>query len=399
MLNIAYFSPLPPAPTGIADYSQELLHPLSTLANVTLFVERPSLIDEALRERYVIEPITAFPDKRWGFDLALYHMGNSGYYHAAIYEMALRYPGIVVLHEVVLQDFVAHVTLGRGDYAAYAREMGYELGPAGYELAWQMRLGRQPGPVHELHFSRRLIDRCLGIIVHSQSAAARIESFSSDRPVAVIPQLVAHQDAPSLRQRLGVSEQTVVFATTGLVNANKRVDLILEAFLQLREVEADVLFLIVGAAHTDVNLPKMIRQRGLRENVRWTDRVETLEEFVGWTAAADVVIQLRHPSLGEASNAAVRALAAGKPLIVYDQGWYGELPAELCQQVPPLDPEALFQAMLFMVRRPLERQAMGEAAAAYAMSQLDPRRIAGQYERFMAEVLKGAQAPIANESH
>ena len=398
MLNIAYFSPLPPAPTGIADYSQELLHPLSTLANLTLFVERPSLVDEALRQRYVIEPIVAYPNRRWGIDVALYHMGNSGYYHAAIHEMALRYPGIVVLHEIVLQDFAAHVTIGRGDYAAFARELGYELGPAGYDLAWQIRLGRQPGPVHGPQFSRRLIDRSLGIIVHSHSAAARIESSGIDRPLAVIPQLVVNRDVASLRHRLGLSEQTVVFATTGLVNANKRVDLILDAFLRLREVEPDVLFLIVGGAHTDVNLPKLIRQRHLKKSVHWTGRVETLEEFIGWTAAADVVIHLRHPSLGEASNAAVRALAAGKPLIVYDQGWYGELPADVCQQVPPLDPEALFKAMSFMVRQPDERQAMGEAAAAYAARRLDPQRVAGQYDRFIAGVLKTARAPIPKEA-
>jgi glycosyltransferase involved in cell wall biosynthesis len=392
MLNIACFSPLPPAPTGIADYSRELLEPLSALAKVTLFVERPSLVDESLRQKYRIEPITAYPEARWGFDLALYHMGNSGYYHAAIYEMALRYPGVVVLHEVVLHDFAAHVTLGRGDYAAYAREMGYELGPTGYDQAWQMRLGRQPEPPPELRFSKRLIDRSLGIIVHSHSAAARLRSTDIDRPLAVIPLLVANEETASLRSRLGTPDRTVVFATTGLVNASKRVDLILDAFAQLKKVEPDVLFLIVGGVHIDVNLPKMIRQRNLQEWVHWTGRVDTLEEFMAWTATADVVIQLRHPSLGEASSAAARALATGRPLIVYDEGWYGELPAEVCIQVPSLDSDALLQAMSFMTNHPRERQAMGQAAAVYARRDLDPQRIAGLYKRFLVDVLNGARA-------
>ena len=130
MLNIAYFSPLPPAPTGIADYSLELLPAFSELVNLTLFVARPSRVDNALQNRYQVEPDIDYTEKRWDFDLALYHMGNSGSYHSAINRMALRYPGIVVLHEVVLQDFAAYETIGRGDFAAYAREMGYELGPA-----------------------------------------------------------------------------------------------------------------------------------------------------------------------------------------------------------------------------------------------------------------------------
>ena len=36
-LHLAYFSPLPPARTGIADYSQELLPHLAQSAQLTLF--------------------------------------------------------------------------------------------------------------------------------------------------------------------------------------------------------------------------------------------------------------------------------------------------------------------------------------------------------------------------
>ena len=181
----------------------------------------------------------------------------------------------------------------------------------------------------------------------------------------------------------------MVFATTGLVNASKQLDLALDAFARLRQIVPDVYYLIVGGSHTDVNLPKLIRQRNLQESVHWTDRVGSLEEFVGWTAAADVVINLRHPTLGEASNAAVRGLAAGKPLIVYDEGWYAELPSELCLQIAPLDPDALFEAMLFSVHNPKERLRMGRAAVAFAESRLDPHRVARQYHRFIEEVIKG----------
>lgn len=393
MLKLAYFSPLPPAPTGIADYSQDLIEPLSQRCHLTLFARQPASVDGQIRRRFRVEPTSSYPGRRWEFDLALYHMGNSGYYHQEIYDLALRYPGIVVLHEVFLPDFMAHVTLGRGDYAAYAREMGYELGAAGYQQAWRIRLGRRSGPEASLRFSQRLVDRCLGLIVHSHSAAGLIQGQAGRPPVAVAPQLVASQEAKSLRPELGLPEDTVIFATTGLVNASKRLDLALDALARLRQELPNVYFLVVGGAHADTNVPRLIRQRGLQDSVHWTGRVASLAEFGGWTAAADVVLTLRHPTLGEASNAAVRALAAGKPLIVYDDGWYGELPGEVCLQVPPLDQEALLAAMATMVRQPERRRAMGRAAAAYAQETLDPARVAGHYVRFLAEVLDAVREP------
>lgn len=387
MLRLAYFSPLPPAPAGIADYSKELLPFLSDLAHLTLFSDEPEKIDNELRKRFQIVPTSAYGSQRWEYDLALYHMGNHGLHHASIGEMALRYPGVVVFHEVILHDYTAYITVGQRDFAAYARELGYELGSAGYELAWQERIGRMSRPVHSIPFNKRLIGRSLGLVVHSRSAADLVAQQGVELPLAVIPQLAVSRDVPSLRHRLELPAETTVFAATGLVNDTKRIDQSLDAFYRLKAIEPEAFFLIVGGAHTDVDLPRLIRQRRLQKSVHWTGRVETLEEFVGWTAAADVVVSLRHPTLGETSSAAVRALAAGKPLIVYDQGWYGELPDDLCIKVPPLEPDPLLEAMLTLARDPIRRQEMGLASRSFAGQQLDPHRIAGQYIRFLKRVV------------
>jgi glycosyltransferase involved in cell wall biosynthesis len=390
MLRIAYFSPLPPTPSGIADYSRELLTPLSRLANVTLFSGDPAQAEAGLTRSYQVEAMASYHDRRWAFDLALYHMGNSPF-HAQIYNVALRYPGVVVLHEVILGDFAAYMTVARGNFAAYAREIGYELGATGYELAWKARLGRAAQATQAVRFSKRLIDRSLGIIVHSHSAADMVRAQNAERRLTVINQLVVRRDAPSLRGLLPISEATTVFAVLGEINANKQIDRTLDAFARLKQEGEDVYFLIVGAANTNVNLPRLIRQRGLGDSVLWTGRVGPLEEFVGWTAAADVVINLRYPSLGETSNAAVRALAAGKPLVVYDQGWSRELPADVCRQVRPLDTEALYLAMRDMAHRPDERRAMGTAAADYAAQELNPEKIAADYLGFLNEVAIAAR--------
>ena len=51
-------------------------------------------------------------------------------------------------------------------------------------------------------------------------------------------------------------------------------------------------------------------------------------------AGVDVCVNLRHPTMGETSGSAIRALSLGKPLVVSDVGWFRELPDDVALKVP-----------------------------------------------------------------
>src|SRR5207249_2372025 len=81
LVKVAYYSPLPPSRSGIADYSALLL--------------------PALRER--IDVVVARPGGRApAADVALYHVGNDPDVHAWIADALRAHPGVAVLHEYVL---------------------------------------------------------------------------------------------------------------------------------------------------------------------------------------------------------------------------------------------------------------------------------------------------------
>jgi len=65
-VKIAFFSPLPPAKSGIADYAAALLDAMRTLAQVDAFAETPASFD---------------PDR---YDAILYHLGNNPF-HSYVY--------------------------------------------------------------------------------------------------------------------------------------------------------------------------------------------------------------------------------------------------------------------------------------------------------------------------
>ena len=79
-MRVAFFSPLPPARSGIADYSEALVESLRPLVDLEIFSDSGRAFDAAR------------------FDVALYHVGNNAF-HDFVYETALRHPGVVVMHE------------------------------------------------------------------------------------------------------------------------------------------------------------------------------------------------------------------------------------------------------------------------------------------------------------
>ena len=96
-MKIAFFSPLPPARSGIADYSAALLDEMKRIADVTAFSKKPERFDSA------------------EFDVALYQIGNN-IFHDFCYEAALEHPGVVVIHEANLHHLVAEMTIKRGQF-------------------------------------------------------------------------------------------------------------------------------------------------------------------------------------------------------------------------------------------------------------------------------------------
>src|SRR5438034_1221725 len=113
-MRVAYYSPLPPSRSGIADYSRLLL--------------------PALRQR--VDVVVAERGKRApDADVALYHVGNDPDAHGWIVDALRRRPGVVVLHEFVLHHLISGITLGRGDPRAYFDAMERDLGVAGRLLA------------------------------------------------------------------------------------------------------------------------------------------------------------------------------------------------------------------------------------------------------------------------
>jgi glycosyltransferase involved in cell wall biosynthesis len=394
--HLAYFSPLPPERSGIADYSEELLPYLAKLVQLTLFASNPAQVAGELRDAFEVRPIADYNQAHQQYDIALYHMGNS-LLHDALYRILLRYPGVTVIHDLGLHDFTIARTIAQGDFVSYVRELGYALGPKGVESAYQIRRGQPEPPLLKAPLNERVLDRSLGVIVHSHYAERWIRDARPNLSIAMVPAPIRTDLGPlSSRRELGCPEDTLLFASAGQVFPHKQVTSALEAFARLRADFPQARYVVIGdEIEQNGNLQAWLQERNLEEAVIRTGHQTDIRNFVSWIAAADILINLRHPTVGETSATALRGLAAGRPVIVSDHGWYAELPDDVCVKVTPNDDEALYQAMRRLAGDPDLRRAIGQRAAAYAQREHSLVAAAQRYLDFIRETVARTTGKLA----
>jgi glycosyltransferase involved in cell wall biosynthesis/SAM-dependent methyltransferase len=383
-MRVAFFSPLPPLRSGIADYSETLLEHLKPLVELEVFASGAPPFDPAR------------------FDAALYQLGNNPH-HDFVYEAALRHPGVVVMHESNLHHLIAHLTIHRGDWDGYLRECEYAGGAEALAYAQRVR-ALEVGPDYEgVAMTRRVLETSRGVIVHSQFMMEQMRAAGFAGPAACIPHgaWIPDADRNAWRYRLGLDTLPPLIGIFGFLKPYKRIAESLRAFRRLLRVTPAAKMILVGEPHPEFPLESLIRSLGLSAAVRVLGFVEP-EAFTGYMAACDVVLNLRYPTVGESSGSLLRALGLGKAVLVSDVGAFRELPDEVCLKVPvgTGEEDLIFEYLNLLTSRKDVAQALGGHAARYVREECNWDRVARLYAEFLQAVVEGREwkTPPRSES-
>ncbi|MFI5182755.1 MAG: glycosyltransferase [Vicinamibacteria bacterium] len=300
-MKLAVWSPLPPSPSGIADYAAEQRPVLESLVDLVL-------VDE--------EPAAGRPDA----DLDLYHLGNSPA-HGYVYRAALERPGVVLLHDWSLHHLVLSETVERGGTSAYLREMRHAYGEKGTFVGRQVARALGGDILPALYpLNDRILEGSLALIGLTRWIAERAALRAPGRPVLHLPHHLSLPLDPlptraEARHALGLPEDAVVLTAPGLATASKRLDVALQSLVRLADLWPALRFVVAGGVDPRLPLAEWIRREGVESRVRVTGRLD-LGDFVRHLVAADIVLSLRFPIHGEISGALVRALGVGRPVLV-----------------------------------------------------------------------------------
>lgn len=341
-MKVGFWSPLPPQPTGVAEYAARLLEALARLAPIEANARRA--------------------------DVFLYHLGNNQL-HREIYFQALERPGAVVLHDAVLHHFF----LGAFDRAAYIREFTYNYGEWARELAAELWDSRSRSAQDPRYFRypmlRRIAEVSRAVFVHNPAAARMVREHCPGARVVEIPfpvwkpAEVPGWEAVRRRQSLGLGARTTLFGVFGYLRESKRLSTVLRAFAQVRRAGAPAALVLAGRFGSEE------LERALAPLMKGVIRAGHLPEREFWklASATDVCVNLRYPAAGETSGINMTFMGAGKAVVLSAGEETSRLPADVCLRVEPgLGEQATLAA--FMLWLSQDREAVrdiGRRAAAY----------------------------------
>jgi glycosyltransferase involved in cell wall biosynthesis len=395
--KIAFFSPLPPQSSGIADYSAELLPHLAKYFEIDAFVDDSIAIDvtalEGVRLRSGYRGFNARD-----YYSAIFQMGNNPV-HSDVYDLLLNHPGIPVLHEVHLHDLVYWIFMNlRRNPERYEEELIYEGGEEARVALHMLRRGEltREQLTQIFPMNQRVLCASKATIVHSACARRQLISGRTAQAAARVghinqgvslPELPSGSAKTALRRALEIPEAAFVVAIAGFMTPSKLLEQCLGAFRLLLARQPNANCVAIGSFFSpdyESAIGALCTQLGIADRVRFTGHVP-LGQFYSYLFACDAVLNLRHPSRGETSATMLRALSCGLPTVVSDVGSFSELPNETVIKVAAgkIPAEELHAALLPLMEDESLRQRIGRAARRYVAERHSWPKIAEQYAHFI----------------
>lgn len=398
-LRLAMFSPLPPSPTGIADYTADLLPLLPPEWEIELFVDGSPSDTQCSRA-------SVWPHGEWrqragarAFDLHIYQVGNNPA-HAYTLPYVRETPGLLILHDAVLHPARAAAYIGAVDMPGYRAVAEASDGATGAALAHLVAAGLgSPAVYWRFPLCADLVRASLRTAVHGNLLARWLRALVPEGEIGsivhwrAVPE-VSRQKIDAWRERLGAGAGVSLLGSFGHFGAAHRLDVVLEA-LALLAPEYSFQVVMAGEADPALNLPQRALALGLGERIHWTGTVGA-SDFAALLRAVDIGLNLRYPTARSSSGTLQQLLQLGVPTAISDLVHLRDLPDAAVLRIPVADRseeiERLRIGLARWLRAPRLRADAGAAAATWAAREITPERMVEGYVEAVAQALKRRDA-------
>ncbi|BAQ63738.1 glycosyltransferase [Geminocystis sp. NIES-3709] len=321
-MKINWFSPLPPANTEIANYTKTLLPYLQEKVEVTLWTNQQKWDEELEKytsvKQYKLEQMPWFELNQG--DVNIYNLGNNASFHGEIWQVAQLFPGIVILHDQKLQDFFYMFYPDKNDYI---QQMKKTYGQEGGESArlflneyHSMEFMTENYPLTSL-----ALENALGVITHNREVYLSLSQENQ--------WLIGYTPLPYINDRcesnLDQKQQQKPYKLImfGFIGKNRRLETVLQALSQFKQKDSFRLN-IYGQLWDENYIREQIQILDL-ENLVTIHGFVSDEELDFALSNSDLGINLRYPTMGEASGSQMRLWNHSLPSLVTKIGWYSNL--------------------------------------------------------------------------
>lgn len=323
-MKINWFSPLPPAKTDIANYTQRIIYHLQEKIDITLWTNQQewhqSLEKYAQVKSYQLDKMPWFELNQG--DINIYHLGNNATFHDDIWKISQQSPGLVVLHDYKLQDFFYMLYPDKNDYIQQMREIYGEKGDKVARLFlnnhYSMEFILENYPLTPL-----ALKNALGVITHNPQAYVSLcqqnQWLTAYTPLPYISDYFSDNSQKIAK----IPYKLIIF---GFIGKNRRLDVVLKALCQFKHRHSFHLD-IYGQLWDENYIMQQIEELGL-ENIVTIHGFVTDNDLDCALSNADLAINLRYPTMGEASGSQLRIWNHSLPSLVTNIDWYSSLNPE-----------------------------------------------------------------------
>jgi glycosyltransferase involved in cell wall biosynthesis len=387
--RMALVSPLLPERSGVAEFVTAFLPYLARHFRIELFVSEAVDARRYQASGFEVHPWHDLPGMWADFEAGVvYEFGNSSF-HAHMLELLRRCPGVVVLHDAYLSGLMDWLETGAPRlHGFFDRMLAYCDG-----INTDVNAGaRDRARIIDTHpMCAWVADHATGVVVtseHARDVLAENRQIDGSRcrivPLQSAVRVMSHVDRVAAKRVLGIADSTLLVCSFGYAADRKLSHELVVAWTRA-QLPATAELVFVGEAEGSYGraLAREIKAARRGGAIRVTGYVAD-DAFATYLDAADLVVQLRKDTRGEASGAALYALARGKPLIASRHGSLAEIPDDACVHVDdPLDADALADALAALAADGKRREETGLRGQEWVRSTCDP----GAAARAMAEAV------------
>jgi len=335
--KIAYVSPIPPQKSGIANYSDKLLSYLIKYFDIDVYTNATIVECTYLGISLKVYPYNKLLDNSDKYDTIIYHFGNSEY-HTYMYDLLLKCPGIVVLHDFYLSGMMYYLsTHDSTKHTVFEENLLYSHGTKGLSILKSKGLGYS---ILNYPLNKKIIDSASAIIIHSPYILQMIKNtypngvttpvFSIKHLKEIVPE-IRNIEKVRLKEKLGFSKGDVLITSFGFITEFKLIHILINASEILchgKYKVPNIKIILAGDLIEDaysVHLKELVKKYKLEDVIIFTGYLSD-KLYRQYLIITDVAVQLRSNTRGETSGAVLDCLSYGIPVILNSYATFNDYP-------------------------------------------------------------------------
>lgn len=272
------------------------------------------------------------------YDYIVYNMGNYAGYHWAIYEVMLRVPGIVILHDRTMHSFFKQycgIKYGAGSdkaRTAWIQMLRNEYGSIGemvYEIHDLSSVMEQNDQIVAVSFLRLMCDKAAGVFTHTFSFAQQLRSMIN-APVGAAylpyePKFKRHQKLPTFFAR---DPKKLLIVSNGIVHPTKHIKDLADVLKKNDDLRNAIQYVVIGDCSGPYGDELKAMASGSLSGCLFMMGYQPYDVMESFLQCADLCVNMRYPNSEVCSLSLFEQMGYGKAVIAFNSGIFGEMPED-----------------------------------------------------------------------